>query len=66
MYRALPPCSACGAKRAERHHIDGNPRNNRRSNVRPLCRKCHMTLDGRLVACTKRLATMSRRSHVAA
>jgi len=32
----------------DRHHVDGNPNNNHRSNVRFLCRRCHMDDDGRL------------------
>ncbi len=32
----------------ERHHIDGNPKNNDLSNIRVITRKAHMIEDGRL------------------
>lgn len=41
-------CEHCGIKSAvDRHHIDGNPRNNDPKNIRRLCRKCHTIEDGR-------------------
>lgn len=50
MYPDAPPvCERCGeAKRLERHHVDGNTANNSKSNIRFLCRLCHMTEDARL------------------
>ena len=42
------PCSRCGILRSERHHKDGNTLNNSSENVESLCRRCHMTADGRL------------------
>lgn len=45
----LGRCERCLRNRAtDRHHKDGNPGNNDPSNVEKLCRKCHMTVDGRL------------------
>lgn len=41
-------CEVCDNPKAERHHKDGNTRNNTPDNVRFLCRKCHMVEDGRL------------------
>lgn len=42
-------CERCGEKPAcDRHHKDGNPGNNERSNIAFLCRRCHMIVDGRL------------------
>jgi len=43
-------CEICGEtkKRIDRHHIDGDTLNNEESNIRFLCRKCHMQEDGRL------------------
>ena len=38
----------CGKPAIERHHIDGNPFNNDASNIKFLCRRCHMKEDGRL------------------
>jgi 5-methylcytosine-specific restriction endonuclease McrA len=42
-------CVECGAKQSTKkgsrltvHHIDGNPRNNNRSNLVCLCQKCHL------------------------
>ena len=47
----LGPCEACGVKPArERHHKDGDPQHNERSNVAFLCARCHMVVDGRLEA----------------
>jgi hypothetical protein len=49
-------CEICGEKPAvERHHDDGDPLNNGRSNVQLVCRRCHMVIDGRLEACRTRL-----------
>lgn len=44
------PCEICGEskKRIDRHHRDNDPRNNKKSNIKFLCRKCHMIEDGRL------------------
>lgn len=39
-------CLSLPAK--DRHHKDGNPLNNQRTNISFLCRKCHMQEDGRL------------------
>jgi hypothetical protein len=47
-YPDLGPCQRCGGKATERHHKDGDPGNNRISNVALLCRRCHMVIDGRL------------------
>lgn len=47
-YKEIGPCVLCGAKRSERHHIDGNTANNEAKNIVILCRKCHMREDGRL------------------
>lgn len=42
-------CEHCGERPAiDRHHIDDNTANNERSNIALLCRRCHMTADGRL------------------
>jgi hypothetical protein len=40
--------NGCGRPAADRHHIDGNTANNAPENIRRLCRRCHMKLDGRL------------------
>lgn len=45
---ALGDCERCGAKATDRHHIDGDTGNNVRANLMFLCRRCHMTVDGRL------------------
>ena len=47
-YPTIGACQLCAAKRAERHHIDGNTANNDPSNIAIVCRKCHMLADGRL------------------
>lgn len=46
--RIWGPCELCGAKGVDRHHRDGNPGNNVPENLQVLCRRCHMTVDGRL------------------
>lgn len=43
-------CEICGRGRCriDRHHIDGDTSNNDQKNIKFLCRKCHMTIDGRI------------------
>lgn len=65
MYPHIGQCSVCGGARAERHHIDGNPANNAPDNVRALCRRCHMMVDGRWAA-VKAAATRLQAKGVAA
>jgi len=48
LYPVIGPCERCGSPKSERHHIDGNPRNNARENISILCRKCHMIVDDRI------------------
>jgi|SRR5208337_470498 len=41
-------CSHCGSlERIEIHHINNNRRDNRLENLMPLCRSCHIRIDGR-------------------
>lgn len=40
-------CVGCGADAAERHHIDGNPTNNVKRNLVPLCGGCHQLAHGK-------------------
>jgi hypothetical protein len=47
LYR-LGACERCGAAATDRHHEDGDTGNNTPENVRLLCRRCHMAVDGRL------------------
>lgn len=42
LYPEIGPCARCGAAKAERHHRDGNTKNNTPSNIEPLCRACHV------------------------
>jgi len=44
----LTNCELCGAPGRDRHHKDGNTLNNAPDNIQRLCRRCHMTVDGRL------------------
>lgn len=48
LYPVIGPCILCGSPRSERHHRDGNTRNNQPGNILIICRKCHMKKDGRL------------------
>ena len=62
--RALHPvlgaCEVCATRPAvERHHIDGDTSNNRRANVLLVCRGCHMRLDGRLEASSRRISKVA-------
>lgn len=43
-------CAQCGQPGSDRHHRDGNTLNNTPENIEILCRRCHMTVDGRLNA----------------
>lgn len=47
-------CEECCTFPVERHHKDGDPRNNSPSNIAFLCRRCHMVADGRLANLIKR------------
>jgi hypothetical protein len=49
MYPDVKPCERCG-ERGERHHRDENTLNNAPANIAWLCRRCHMSEDGRLAA----------------
>ena len=57
---AIKPCEHCGEskKRIDRHHLDGNTKNNERSNIQYLCRRCHMREDGR----TEKLIDLAKRN----
>lgn len=46
----------CEELAKDRHHINGDTRNNDRSNIRFLCRRHHMVEDGRLDALMERNA----------
>ena len=44
-------CDNCHRRKPiDRHHIDEDTTNNKRSNILFLCRRCHMEIDGRLDA----------------
>jgi hypothetical protein len=46
---AVEFCERCGdSQYLERHHVDGDTSNNVARNIRILCRRCHMLVDGRL------------------
>lgn len=57
---ALGPCERCGEPGVERHHKDGDPGNNKRRNVKIVCRRCHMAIDGRLERATASLVARSQ------
>lgn len=44
----LGPCERCGETGTDRHHKDGNTLHNGADNIEILCRRCHMTVDGRM------------------
>jgi len=42
-------CSNCGSnKNVEIHHLNSNRYDNRIENLKPVCRKCHQEIDGRI------------------
>lgn len=47
-FRDTKPCEVCGEVKSERHHKDGNTRNNDPTNIQFLCRRHHMEADGRM------------------
>ena len=57
LYPSIGPCVLCGNAKSQRHHKDGNPRNNAPENIIIVCMKCHMKLDGRY----ERFKTMGAR-----
>jgi hypothetical protein len=61
--RAYSPqsCEKCGNEKADRHHKDGNTANNTRRNIEFLCRRCHMSEDGRLAAFREQSVTRDKR-----
>lgn len=48
LFRNIGTCEKCGCSTSERHHKDGNSRNNDPSNILVVCRRCHMKDDGRM------------------
>lgn len=67
-YRARQLCppslctfeGGCGEDGSHVHHIDGNPFNNDPPNLRRLCPRHHMIVDGRLEAARARAATVGK------
>lgn len=50
------PCEICGEpQKVDRHHVDGNTKNNEPSNLRYLCRRCHMIEDGRMALAAEKM-----------
>lgn len=47
-WHKLKACEACGDPNAERHHRNANTADNTEGNIQFLCRRCHMTEDGRI------------------
>ena len=45
---SLGPCEICGMAGRDRHHKDGDEGNNIPNNIAILCRRCHMSVDGRI------------------
>jgi hypothetical protein len=52
-FPVLQPCEECGTSESERHHVNGDTADNTSTNIRFLCRRCHMKTDGRLNAFTE-------------
>lgn len=48
LYAKPAACERCGeTKRLDWHHVNADPTDNRRENLRALCRRCHQIEDGR-------------------
>lgn len=56
IYPRLGRCEGCGAPATDRHHRSGDTGDNRPENIAFVCRRCHMTEDGRL----ERLTALQR------
>src|SRR5262245_35697492 len=54
LYPKLGRCERCRRRATDRHHIDGNPLNNTPMNIKRVCRRCHIVLDGRMKAMRRR------------
>ena len=47
LYR-LGQCELCDQPAVDRHHLDEDETNNSADNIQRLCRRCHLTVDGRI------------------
>lgn len=65
LYPTIGPCRKCGAKKAERHHINGNTLDNSPENIEALCRRCHMDSDGRLEASREHMRIAGKKGNAA-
>jgi hypothetical protein len=61
LFPEIGDCERCGVPATDRHHKDGDTWNNERSNLEFLCRRCHMQVDGRMLAFESHSA--SKRGH---
>jgi uncharacterized protein YlaI len=62
-FRLPAICAECEvAPAVDRHHWDGNPLNNAPTNLYPVCRACHLRIDGRIEAMRERIARMQAAS----
>jgi len=61
----ISKCENCGESGHDRHHVDGNVYNNFYSNIKILCRRCHMAEDGRLEKLKERNRRISLHKEVA-
>ena len=56
-------CERCGeAKRLDWHHVNEDPTDNRRENLRALCRRCHQIEDGRHDFISREMPSMGGRA----
>lgn len=65
LYVKPEACERCGEhKRLDWHHVNDDPTDNRRENLRALCRRCHQIEDGRHNFVTTQMPSMGRRSQL--
>lgn len=65
LYAKPDACERCGeGKRLDWHHVNDVPTDNRRENLRALCRRCHQIEDGRHDFVTTQMPSIGRQSQL--
>lgn len=59
MYPVPLTCPLCGQEPVERHHADGNPRNNTPENIVFACHSCHMKMHSHSEAARRKMSLAS-------
>jgi hypothetical protein len=65
LYVKPDTCERCGErKRLDWHHVNSDPTDNRRENLRALCRRCHQIEDGRHDFISTEMPSMGRAAQI--